>query len=118
MSYMMVEVESQGLFFSFFGELVDISFVDVMVVEVKCRWEVRGMLGEVGLLWISYFGDVDSYVFIYWVGSDWVILVGQGVYFKVIIGEVIYEELLFLVFFVINNFLIGLYLQYFEYWLL
>lgn len=76
------------------------------------------MAGEVGFLVMHHVGDANSYVSIYRAGSDRVALVGEGIHFKTSTGEVLSEDPPRTQVSEVNEFLTGLYLQYFEHWFL
>lgn len=110
------EASAKGLPFAPIGVPAKLASVDAMVAVAKQRWEARGMPGEVGYLQVNHVGDANSYVSIYRGGSDQVTLVGQGVHFSGVSGQVIHEEPPPTVVVGINDFLTGLHLQQFEHW--
>ena len=112
------EALSKGLAYVPSGQPAPLASVDAMVVEAKRRWELRGMPGEVGFLYINHVGDASSHVSIYRAGSDRVALVGQAIHFAGPTGEVIHEEPAPSALSSVNEFLTGLHLQHFEHWLL
>src|SRR5690606_30745912 len=91
-AFLMEEALSRGLPFEPAGEPGELASVDAMMEEAKRRWDLRGMPGEVGFLWVMFPGDRNSYVSIYRAGSDRVAFVGQGVHFEASSGRVLYEE--------------------------
>jgi uncharacterized iron-regulated membrane protein len=118
LAHAQVEAEAKGLPLKPAGQSAPLASVDAMVAEAKRRWQARDMAGEVGYLAIRHVGDVRSTVSIYRAGSDRVTLVGQGVHFAGVTGQVIHEEPPPSVVLGINDFLTGMHLQHFEHWLL
>ncbi len=116
--HQVLEAERTGLPHEPAGEAAPMASVDAMVVEAKRRWDLRGMPGEVGYLFMDHLGDANGYVSIYRAGNDQVALVGQGVHFKASTGEVLREDPPPTPVFAINEFLTGLHLQHFKHWLL
>ena len=94
------------------------SSIDAMVAEAKRRWAARGMAGEVGFLMVHHVGDQNAYVSIYRAGSDRVALVGEGIHFSGVSGEVIREDPPHGFAEAATEFLTGLHLQHFEHWFL
>ena len=112
------EAQRTGLPHERAGVAAPMSSVDAMVAEAKRRWAARDMPGEVGFLTIHHVGDRNAYVSIFRAGSDSVALVGYGVHFSAVTGEVLHEDPPRSAVGNINEFLTGLHLQHFEHWLL
>jgi uncharacterized iron-regulated membrane protein len=112
------EAKDKGLAFAPAGQSAAIASVDTMVVAAKRLWSERGMPGDVGYLFVNHPGDINSYVSIYRAGRDAVSLVGQGIHFNSVTGELIYQDPDPTAISIINEFLTGLHLQHFEHWLL
>ncbi len=112
------EAEAKGLPFAPADIPAPMGSVDTMISQAKQIWRERGQPGEVGYLVVNYPGDSNAYVSIYRAGNDTVSLVGQGIHFNAVSGELIYQEPAPSVVGGINEFLTGLHLQHFEHWLL
>lgn len=113
-----LEAERTGLPHEPAGVAAPLASVDAMVLEAKRRWDVRGMPGEVGYLYINHLGDQNGYVSIFRAGSDQVANVGQGVHFAASTGAVIREDPPPTAVSGVNDFLTGLHLQHFRHWML
>lgn len=100
------------------GVAAPMASVDAMVLEAKRRWALRDMPGEVGFLTIHHVGDRNAYVSIFRAGSDSVALVGHGVHFSAVTGDVLREDPPRSAVGSLHEFLTGLHLQHFEHWLL
>lgn len=113
-----IEAAETGLPHERAGIAAGIASVDAMVDETKRIWAERDMAGEVGFLTVTHVGDSNSYVSIYRAGSDRVALVGEGVHFNAVTGELIREDPPHSLVESAGEFLAGLHLQHFEHWLL
>lgn len=100
------------------GVAAPMASVDAMVLEAKRRWALRDMPGDVGFLTIHHVGDRNAYVSIFRAGSDSVALVGHGVHFSAVTGDVLREDPPRSAVGSLHEFLTGLHLQHFEHWLL
>ena len=83
-----IEAEEMGLPHERAGIPAPMASVDAMVAEAKRRWAARDMAGEVGFLQMHHVGDQNAYVSIYRAGSDRVALVGEGIHFNGVTGDV------------------------------
>jgi len=92
--------------------------VDVMVAQAQARWAAKGMSGEVGFLSVQHVGDANAYVSVYRAGTDRVAIVGDGMHFKAITGELLREDPPRTAVDSVTEFLTGLHLQHFRHWLL
>lgn len=117
-AYEQGEVRAKGLPVAPAGIPAELASVDAMVAVAKQRWRARGMPGQVGYLTVTHVGDANSYVSIFRAGSDRVTLVGQGVHFSGVSGELLHEEPPAPAAASVKDFLVGLHLQHFEHWLL
>ena len=113
-----IEATTTGLPHERAGVTAPMASVDAMIVDAKKRWDDRGMAGEVGFLMIHHVGDANSYVSIYRAGSDRVALVGEGIHYSAVSGEMIYEDPEKSFAENAGEFLTGLHLQHFEHWFL
>jgi len=113
-----LEAERTGLPHEPAGVTAPLASVDAMVLEAKRRWDVRGMPGEVGYLYIDHLGDKNSHVSVFRAGSDQIATVGQGVHFEAATGRVIREDPPPNAVTAVNDYLAGLHLQQFRHWLL
>ena len=113
-----LEAQQQGLPHERSGIDAPLGSVDAMVTEAKRRWASRDMAGEVGFLQIHHVGDANAYVSIYRAGSDRVSLVGEGIHFNGVTGDVLREDPPHGISESIAEFLTGLHLQHFEHWFL
>ena len=113
-----IEAEEMGLPHERAGIPAPMASVDAMVAEAKRRWAARDMAGEVGFLQMHHVGDQNAYVSIYRAGSDRVALVGEGIHFNGVTGDVLREDPPHSLAESIGDFLAGLHLQHFEHWFL
>ena len=113
-----MDAKAKGLPFVPANEPAPAASVDAMVAEAKRIWRERGKAGDVGFLMVNHPGDRNAYVSIYRAGNKTVSLVGEGVHFDGVTGEVLYQEPEPTLVSDINEFLTGLHLQHFEHWLL
>lgn len=112
------EAENTGLPHKRSGVAAPMASIDAMVAEAKQRWADRDMAGDVGFLMVHHAWDQNGYVSIYRAGSDRVALVGEGIHFSAVSGEVILEDPQHGFAENAAEFLTGLHLQHFEHWLL
>lgn len=113
-----IEASINGLPHERAGIAAPLSSVDAMMSKAKARWAERDMAGEVGFLVVHHLGDINSYVSIYRGGSDRVALVGEGIHFSGVTGDIIREDPPHSRAEAITEFLAGLHLQHFEHWFL
>ena len=112
------ESENTGLPHKRSGVAAPMASIDAMVAEARQRWADRDMAGDVGFLMVHHAWDRNGYVSIYRAGSDRVALVGEGIHFSAVSGEVILEDPQHGFAESAAGFLTGLHLQHFEHWLL